>query len=383
MATGGRSSASPVGGLGKQPQPRSRPSLAGRPDPTRGGRQLGPAGRVLVVGLVCFGVWALLAAPSLKRSAETSPLGTRRSASLAVLGPLARVGSFFGLDRIGRMTDRALGRTRTSFEERTLPPIPPLAESSVPSSPSSAGGSLRTVPRAGELRPSPEPVGQLAADLVPTLPTPSAKHPVRVLVAGDSVAGDLGYGLARILSGKRFLSVKVDFRVSTGLARDDYFDWPYQMALDIRSYRPTVVVVMFGSNDAQGFIVDGHGVLYGTAEWRTRYRRRVAFLMNEVTKSGRALLWVGMPPVSSSGLSNQLRGLNKIYRTEAGQHSGSVFVDSWRLFTDRRGRYAAYLRTPGGTLQLLRAPDGIHLTPAGSDRLAKTVFTSMKRLWTG
>jgi lysophospholipase L1-like esterase len=338
---------------------------------------------VLVIGLVCFVLWALLAAPSLKRSAETSPLRARRTAALAILRPLSRVGSFFGLDRIGRATDRALGRSGSPSEARALPPIPPLVESALPPLRTLAPGSGPSGAAAGELRPSPSPVGDLAADLARVLPTPSAKHPVRVLVAGDSVAGDLGYGLARALSGKRFFSVRVDARVSTGLARDDYFDWPYQMALDIRSYRPTVVVVMFGGNDTQGFIVNGHGVLYGTSEWRTRYRRRVAFVMNEVTKSRRALLWVGMPIVSSSGLSNGLRGLNKIYRSEAAQHPGVVYVDSWRLFTDSRGRYAAYLRGPGGTLKLMRAPDGVHLTPAGSERLAKAVFTSRKRLWTG
>src|SRR4029453_3023166 len=95
----------------------SRPSLAGRPDPTRESPQLGPAGRVLALGLVCFGLWSLLAAPGLKRSAEASPVGVRRTASLAVLRPLARISAFLSLDRLGREADRLLDRERTPTDE--------------------------------------------------------------------------------------------------------------------------------------------------------------------------------------------------------------------------------------------------------------------------
>ncbi len=281
------------------------------------------------------------------------------------------------LDRIGREADRALGRTRTPPQEQALPPIPPLV---VTEAPTPSVGPRPSGADAGELRPRPKPASEIESH-EPALPPPSSKHPLRILVVGDSMAGDLGYGLARVLSDRRFISVKVDARTSTGLARDDYFNWPYQLALDIRSYRPTVVVMLFGGNDTQGFIVGGHGVLYGTSEWHTRYSRRVAFVMNEVTKSGRQVVWVGMPIVRSSGLSNGYRGLDRIYQAEARHHRGVMYVDSWKLFTDHRGRYSPYLHGPGGDLVLMREGDGIHLTFAGGDQIATAVFGSMKKLW--
>jgi uncharacterized protein len=332
---------------------------------------------VLAVGLVCFGLWSLLAAPSLKRAAEASPLGIRRSASLAVLRPIAGVSSLLGLDRFDRVADWALGRTPTPTGARALPEIPPL-NVALPS-PSRLG--LTPGTDAGELRPSPASPSDIESNPGPVLPPPSAKHPMRVLVVGDSVATDLGYGLARVLSGKRSFSVKIDARTSTGLARDDYFDWPYQLALDIRSYRPAIVIALFGGNDMQGFFVRGKPVLYGTPEWKVQYRRRVAFVMNEVTKSHRPLVWVGMPIVSSAERSAGYRILNRIYRTEAREHDSVLYVDSWELLTDRRGRYAAYLRAPDGDLERIREADGIHLTAAGSNRLARAVFTSMRTFW--
>src|SRR5919109_284686 len=84
-----REAAFPWREAGEQDRPRAwgegRPSLAGRPHPDHPDRQVGPAGRVLVIGLTCFLVWGLLAAPSLRRSAESAPLGVRRTAALAVL----------------------------------------------------------------------------------------------------------------------------------------------------------------------------------------------------------------------------------------------------------------------------------------------------------
>jgi lysophospholipase L1-like esterase len=363
----------------ERPPGRTRPSLKGRPDPTRATRQLGPAGRVLVIGLVCFGLWSLLAAPALRRAAEASPLGLRRSAALAVLRPLARMSSWLSLDRIDNAADRALGRTHAPAEGKALPPIPPLDEAIT--RPTSSG--LRPQSEAGELRPSPRAPSDLEQRILPLLPRPSAKHPVRVLVAGDSVASDLGYGLGRLVSGRRFFSIKIDARTSTGLARNDYFNWPYQLALDMRSFKPTVVVLMFGGNDTQGFFVRGRPVLWGTPEWKVQYRRRVASVMNEVTKSGRPLVWVGMPIVSSSGLSGKYRIVNRIYESEASRDDHVAYVDAWKLFSDRRGRYAAFLRGPGGGLERVRTGDGIHMTSAGGDRFASAVFASMKRFWVG
>src|SRR5208283_2281056 len=66
--------------------------------------------RVLLVGIVCFGLWFLLDAPSLQRSAETSPLGTRRTVSMDLVGPVAALSRSLGLDNLVGWSDEALGR---------------------------------------------------------------------------------------------------------------------------------------------------------------------------------------------------------------------------------------------------------------------------------
>ncbi|MGH9074725.1 MAG: hypothetical protein ACRDZQ_11500, partial [Acidimicrobiales bacterium] len=65
---------------------------------------------MLAAGLVCFALWTVADAPSLQRSARAAPIGARRSAALAVLGPLATVSRALRMDRPVAIADGILGR---------------------------------------------------------------------------------------------------------------------------------------------------------------------------------------------------------------------------------------------------------------------------------
>jgi hypothetical protein len=210
---------------------------------------------------------------------------------------------------------------------------------------------------------------------------PTRALPLRVLAVGDSIGEDLAIGLARALSGRQSFVLKTDARQATGLARPDYFDWAYQLEADMSHFRPDVVVAAFGANDGQSFLAGGHGVQIGTSEWRRIYRRRAGAVMAEVTASGRPLIWVGMPPMASHRLSQNMSMINGLVRAEASRHAEVFYVDSWRLFAGSGGAYSAYLSSPSGKQQLVRTSDGIHLTAAGLDRLAIAVVRVMATLW--
>jgi hypothetical protein len=368
---------------GWRPEPqqaRARPSMAGRPHPEQPRRDVGPAGRVIVIGVVCFGLWLLLAAPALRREAETSPLGARRSVSLAVLGPISRLSSVLGMSRLSSGAESILQRTHhhrlgdlTALPPSAFSPSPPVSARAgpvvEPSAERPTGGTFRFD-------------GLSSASPPPVLDRPTKADPLRVLAVGDSIGADVGQGVLRVLSGRRTFVASMDAHEATGLARLDYFDWPSQLAADIGEFRPDVVVAMFGANDAQSIWFQGHWYAYGTAAWQSAYRQRVAQVMAEATSGGRVLIWVGMPPMASNRLTDGMQLINHIVATEAPAHPGVVYVDSWSLLADDGG-YAAYLRTPSGTEQLVREPDGVHLSAAGSDRVAERVFQAMTALWSG
>ncbi len=367
-----------------RPAGPGRPSMAGRPHPDRPDRQVGPAGRVVAIGLTCFLLWGLLAAPGLRRSAESSPLGIRRTAALAVLRPLSRVSAVIGLDQIGSWVDLALGRRHGP---RTLPaPVgtPGLGEVGPPTTSTQPQPSRSPLlaPDSG-VRPPPSAVPSLPVSYIagPLLHRPTKAHPLRVLAVGDSIGEDLAVGLARALSGRKSFVLNSDAREATGLARPDYFDWAYQVAVDMRQFRPDVVVAAFGANDGQSFLAGGHGVRIGTAEWRRIYRQRAGRVMAEVTASGRPLIWVGMPPMAAPRLSRNMAMIDGLVRAEAASHRGVIYVHSWDLLAGPSGGYSAYLPSSSGRQELVRTSDGIHLTSAGLDRLASAVMQVMAALW--
>ena len=82
---------------------------------------------------------------------------------------------------------------------------------------------------------------------------PTFDHQLRVAVVGDSLAAGLGYFAERVLK-PFFVEVYKQGRISTGLARPDYFDWPAQMQRSWTGPTRTWSLVMLGENDNQGLL---------------------------------------------------------------------------------------------------------------------------------
>jgi hypothetical protein len=210
---------------------------------------------------------------------------------------------------------------------------------------------------------------------------PTAADPLTILTVGDSLGIDLAIGMGRTLAGKTGFVHRYDARISTGLARSDYFDWQAQVRRDMAQVHPDVVVVMFGTNDVQPFW-DGHGYIrYGTPPWKPAYRAAVWRVMDTIRATGTPVLWVGLPPMGKEPLASGVKFLDTVYQFAASKRKGVTYVDAWRLFSNRKGGYAAYLPDASGKQELVRRPDGIHLTAEGYDRLAQAVFGQMSTLW--
>ena len=69
-----------------------------------------------------------------------------------------------------------------------------------------------------------------------------------------------------------------------------------------------------------------------------------------------------------------------IYREEAAARHGVLFFDSWPFFLDAGGHYDTFLPGDNGLIQGMRTGDGIHLTRAGADRLAKAVLAALDQV---
>ena len=69
------------------------------------------------------------------------------------------------------------------------------------------------------------------------------------------------------------LSASQDFRIGTGLARPDVYDWPGAISREMATANPDVVILIFGANDDQDMEADGHRVPLQSDAWQQEYAR--------------------------------------------------------------------------------------------------------------
>jgi len=333
----------------------TRPPRGTRPsEPVR---RLVPAGNVLVVMVVCLLLWSFLSARTLERSSDAGPLGARRTAALTFLRPLAGLADVLQVSRATEGIERALGRD---------PDAPPGGVIDLGSPPGPAIAEPRTGPSA-----APSPLPSPGAPI--REPRPGNK--LRVAVIGDSLASGLGVGLEAMFD-PDLVRVWNQGRISTGLARQDYFNWRAAMRQIVDSYRPDLVVVMLGLNDDQAQrAADGSAIPIGSVGWVQSYRERATTFLRTATAEGARVVWVGIPVVQDRERWPVYQRLNQIYGEAAGSRPDeATFLDAWTLLDDAEGDYTAYVRNERGTLQLMRGPDGVHLLPVGNNFLARSVI---------
>jgi hypothetical protein len=309
--------------------------------------------------LICLSVWLLLNAPAMKRAAEASEIGARRSAALAVLGPLAGISEVLQLDHVRSAISAAIGRDPDEGPGiAAIDPVP-IAPPAV-----DEGG------------------GDEQADAEAPIPVPTRDDPLRVAVIGDSFATGVGAAIGRSMN-PRLVDVQARGVISTGLTRPDYFNWQPNLREIVDRFRPGVVVVMLGGNDAQTLTVPGGKPVPQSAqeEWRRIYTERVESLAKIATDAGARVVWIGLPPMRDINRDHQARRLDGIYRAVARTSAGIAYVNSLDLFARPGGGYAAYLPDEGGDERLVRESDGEHFTSLGYDWVADAVLRALEKHW--
>ena len=328
---------------------------------------------VFVTIVVCLLLWTLLASPILKRSAAAGPIGPRRTAALTLLRPPVAISDTLLLSNATAPGAGALGRDPNEQPggELALPAFDlPDGSDGAPTRLSPAGdGKDHADDREGTGGGGGSGTGAEPLSDPIRMPTPSNR--LRIAVIGDSLSQGLGSAIERWMNPSvvRVLSLG---RQSTGLSRQDYFNWPAGMREIVEQFRPDLVFVMLGSNDAQAQISpSGSAIPVGTWEWAHGYRDSAEQLIREATRAGTRVVWVGIPIVKERHRWGFYRNVNEIYREAASSDPNSTYIDTWNAFVGGDGRYSAFVRSDHGQLVEVRAGDGVHFTTAGYGMLGK------------
>lgn len=205
-----------------------------------------------------------------------------------------------------------------------------------------------------------------------------AENAKRVLVVGDFMASGLSEGLSAAFAENANVVVVDRSNGSSGLVRDDHYNWPANLADVIEAEKPTVVVVMIGSNDRQQMLVGGTRESVRSEAWTAEYERRATALAKAAREKSVPLVWVGNLPFRPGAMSSDMIAFNDLYRRIATEVEGD-YVDVWGGFVDESGAFVANGPDMNGQPAQLRASDGINVTRQGRRKIAFYVEKPLAR----
>lgn len=228
--------------------------------------------------------------------------------------------------------------------------------------------------------------------LMPAIQTSSEvklrdRNELKILVVGDSLVaagGGLGEMLEKTLK-KEFNGAKIlrEGKVSSGLARPDYFDWGKRIPQLISQFRPDLALVLFGTNDGQALTAPSGAVVvnyinFGKESWDEEYARRVDKILEIFQENDIFVFWIGLPIMKDKQLSQRMSHLNVIYEREIGKFNNAQFIPIWCILCDERGNYKDYVIDEKGVKRLTRTADGVHFQFLGGKIIAENIVETIK-----
>jgi hypothetical protein len=180
----------------------------------------------------------------------------------------------------------------------------------------------------------------------------------RVALIGDSIMNQASCSIADSLASVGIQTSR--FAVGgTGLLSGP--DWVKKTSVIMSSLHPNAVIAIFVGNywspvrDSRGRIV-----IDNSPEFFTQWQQRAIELSDEVRSGGATMYWVSPPPIRSP-LLNHAQRLYEGYRTIPTART----LDAGNILAGPTGQ-EVLTKTTCGKTELVRTPDGIHLTDDGA-----------------
>jgi len=330
--------------------------------------------QVVAAALLSLALSALLTTAKLVEIAERQPLGSWRDRQLSVAKGTDRLANFFSLNRPYdlvidiRGTGSSAGRLIDTIDE-VVPTTIPAVVTTTPQeavSPDITNTSTSTTTTTV----SPYPIR-----------TVDSRQPLRVFLAGDSQMEFLSQAISTE-GGSRNLQIDVEFHISTGLARPDYFNWPAGLSAVLDKSDPEAVILFMGANDYQDMAdSDGNRIVRDTPEWETEWSRRLALTLDLLESSGRHVFWVSQPPMRDGDLDRAVARMNDLATAVIDTREFVSTIDIWEMFGGDHG-FSSRVAGPDGEVTSARVSDGVHLNRTAASWVADLVFSEFDRVWT-
>lgn len=370
------------------------------------------AGRLLLARVtVSLAVATCLSSGGLITTAERLNYGTGRDLAITAAAAIDDHASALWLDRPAAMLRDATGRspepiqTPPSRTDRGDPRLQEVATSPAlqPAPPAGGATSPATPSTGGPVRPESPPIATppiatpaiatpatatSPAEPISSIDQPPARpvdedHKLRVWAGGDSLGEYVGNHLVASVADPDLVVVELDYHISTGLARPDYFDWPERLGqISATESPPDAVLYMVGGNDNQSMQGPDGFLATGSDDWFREYEARVHSIVDAADPSTTHVYWIGLPPMRDADRDVLSMGMNDVVRRVADARPHVSYIDIEQRFTGPDGGYSPHIAAPDGQLRLARQADGVHVTFAGSTWIAELAWSLITDRWT-
>ncbi len=200
---------------------------------------------------------------------------------------------------------------------------------------------------------------RLAARTAP--PSPRNRQ---VVFLGDSLAQGYAIGFKLAARDARTPLATIDHgKVSSGLARLDYYDWIGMLPAKLPDSNHDCLVIHFGANDDKP-LAGLRGASLSSEAWANEYANRVGQFIDIIQERGfQCVLWVGPAPDALKSRDDHLRRVDHIYEQVA-RAKGIDYITLRQRYGDGAGNFVNYV-VDNGQRRVVRTKDGSHFTIPG------------------
>ena len=259
----------------------------------------------------------------------------------------------------------AMPQTVVAQEKRTLFDLLFGPRRAAP--PSADDPRFKKVPQPSRPRAPKRVAKPVEAEVAP--PVEKAADARKLLVVGDFIASGAGDGLTDAFTTTPGILVVEKPNGSSGLVRDDYYNWLTELPRLLEEERPAALIIALGTNDRQQMVINGQREKFGTDLWYEEYGRRVTALAAVAKARKVPQIWLGLPPFQAPSMSAYAATLNGMFEPIIAK-AGGTFIDVWDGFADETGKFVSTGSDINGQPARLRSNDGIGLTKAGRRKIA-------------
>jgi uncharacterized protein len=199
----------------------------------------------------------------------------------------------------------------------------------------------------------------------------------RILVIGDSIAGGLGNGMARMAANDTSYQVVSRFNESSGLTRPDFYDWAGAIPKIMEGKNFNAVVVLIGLNDRQDIRSASGRLAFGSPEWVAAYQANTDAIMDSLKTQNVKVFWLSEPPMGDPTYDADMMQVSTLQKDRV-VPKGAVYVDTRALLLSPEGKYVDFGPDDTGEPRKLRQRDGVTFFKQGNNKFGQIVLATIK-----